>query len=101
MWKVTSDININKKLFGGYIEATVKQGTQEYWLEMLNNGKAYINLNKKRPSQTDKNPKVKKLGMWISRQIKIYKRNINIMRNKKIKKQNTCKTQKKQNQEKE
>ena len=76
MWKVTSDTNINKKIYGGYIEATIKPGTEEYWFEMLNSVKVYMDKNKRRPSTHDKNPKIKTMGYWINNHNHAYKRNI-------------------------
>ena len=86
LWKITSDINSDKKMFGGYIEATVKPGTEEYWFEMLNNVKLYIDKNNMRPPQKDKNPQIKTMGVWISAHIQNYKKNIGMMKIKKIKK---------------
>ena len=86
LWKVTSDTNLNKKIYGGYIEATIKPGTQEYWFEMLNSVKQYIDKNKKRPTMHDKNPKIKTMGYWINNHNHAYKRNIHVMKDKKIRK---------------
>ena len=86
LWKITSDINSDKKMFGGYIEATVKPGTEEYWFEMLNNVKLYIDKNNIRPRSSDKNPKIKKMATWIHTQIQNYKKNIGLIKIKKIKK---------------
>jgi hypothetical protein len=86
IWKITSDINSDKKMFGGYIEATIKPGTEEYWFEMLNNVKLYIDKNNMRPISSDKNPQIKQMGIWISNQIQNYKKNIGLIKIKKIKK---------------
>jgi superfamily II DNA or RNA helicase len=86
LWKITSDINSDKKMFGGYIEATIKPGTEEHWFEMLNNVKVYIDKNNMRPPSEDKNPKIKKIGLWICTQIQKYKKHIGLMKIKKIKK---------------
>jgi len=57
------------------------------WKNMLNNIKKYINENKKRPSSKDKNENIKKMGLWITNQIKNYKNNDRIMKNEDIKKE--------------
>ena len=86
LWKITSDINSDNKIFGGYIEATVKPGTEEHWFEMLNNVKVYIDKNNMRPPSEDKCPEVKQMSYWINNQITNYKKNIGLMKIKKIKK---------------
>jgi hypothetical protein len=47
--------------------------------------KKYINENNKRPSSTDKNKKIKKMGNWLSRQQTNYKKQTQIMMNEEIK----------------
>ncbi len=42
---------------------------------------AYINEHKKRPSEDDKTPEIKKIGSWTSEQIQYYKKNIHMMKN--------------------
>ena len=41
--------------------------------------KQYIDLNKKRPSDSDKDSNIKQLGKWISHQQKNYKQKIIIL----------------------
>jgi superfamily II DNA or RNA helicase len=50
----------------------IKNG-EEYWIMRLEEVKKYIDLNNKTPSKENKNPNIKKLGIWIS----IQKRNYN------------------------
>ena len=60
----------------------------EAWINKLNLVKQYIDVNKKRPSEKDKNVDVKQLGAWISHQKKNYNSNIKeckqIMKDKEI-----------------
>ena len=53
----------------------------ELWILKFNQVKDYINKNKKRPSQNDKDKEIKQLAQWISDQQKKYKKKENIMRN--------------------
>jgi len=84
LWKIESDIDLNKKIFGGYIKATVVKQNVENWLDKLNEVKQYIDKHKKRPSNTDKNIDIKQLGSWLSHQQKNYKNKQYIMKDNKI-----------------
>jgi ATP:corrinoid adenosyltransferase len=84
LWQVDSNLNVDKKVFGGYISCNVKMSSDEQWLEKLEQVKKYIDDNDKRPSTTDKNNKIKQLGQWISDQNKYYKKNIGRFNNSKI-----------------
>jgi superfamily II DNA/RNA helicase len=87
LWDFTSDVNIEKGVFGGFIEANVKVDIEGLWIERLDKIKKYIDENNKRPSSKyNKNPEIKSNGMWIVTQQKNYKKNKNIMKNKKIRK---------------
>jgi uncharacterized protein (DUF736 family) len=44
----------------------------------------YIDDNKKRPSATDENCKIRKLGKWVSHQKENYSKNVNIMKKPEI-----------------
>lgn len=55
---------------------------EEEWRNNLFQVKKYIDDNNKRPSQNNKDKKIKKLGTWIGTQIKNYKNKNNIMDNK-------------------
>ena len=46
----------------------------------------YMDINKKRPSNGDKNPEIKRLGTWVSHQIKNYGKGLNIMKDPEIRK---------------
>ena len=54
------------------------------WLNNLDKVKKYINENNKRPLNTDKNPKIKKLSNWIAIQIQNYKNKNQIMKDNRI-----------------
>ena len=57
---------------------------EEVWKQHLENVMKYIDDNNKRPSSTDKNTIIKKLGNWIGTQQKRYKIKIRIMNNEEI-----------------
>ena len=57
---------------------------QEIWELKLESVKKYIDLNKKRPSQHDKDVQIKTLGEWITNQIKNYNKEKYIMSNEDI-----------------
>ena len=86
LWDFTSDVNLNKGIFGGFIEATVKVDNMGLWIERLTRVKQYIDENKKRPSKHDKNIEIKKDGSWIGTQLKNYRKNEYIMKNPSIRK---------------
>jgi len=48
------------------------QTNEENWIQTLNQVKAYIDENNKKPSSEDKNVGIKKLGIWIGTQQKNY-----------------------------
>ena len=58
---------------------------QELWESKLKQVKKYINVNKKRPSITDKNKNYKQLSQWLSDQQRHYKKGEYIMKNDTIK----------------
>ena len=60
---------------------------EELWKAKLVQVKEYINKNKKRPSNKDKNNEIKRLGEWLSGQQKNYKKECHIMKDDIIKKQ--------------
>ena len=59
----------------------------EIWFHSLKKVEDYIIKNNKRPSSTDKDVEIKKLGNWIYYQKKSYSKNKNIMKDETIKKQ--------------
>lgn len=86
LWEIDNDINLNKKIFGGYIKATLKQNV-EHWKEMLVNVKKYIDANNKKPLQKDENKEIMQMGYWISTQQKNYNKKDCIMKDETIRKQ--------------
>jgi hypothetical protein len=49
---------------------------EELWEKRLEHVKLYIDSNNKRPSSTNKNKQIKKLGDWLSNQLQNYKKNL-------------------------
>jgi len=86
LWDFTSNVNLDKGIFGGFIEATVKVDSEAMWIEKLELVKKYIDENKIRPSINGKDKNAKTLGLWIHTQRMKYKKTIMIMKNIKIKK---------------
>ena len=58
----------------------------EEWLNNLKQVENYIIKNIKRPSAVDKDVEIKRLGNWLSKQIKNYSKNKDIMKDNTIKK---------------
>lgn len=86
MWQIENDINLDKKIFGGYIKSTVIGCNVDDWMNNLEKVKKYIDENGKRPVKEDKNKEIKKLGIWIGTQLYTYKFNTSIMKNEKVRK---------------
>ena len=59
----------------------------EMWFYSLGQVENYIIKNNKRPSSTDKDIEIKKLGLWVRTQKTNYSKNKNIMKDETIKKQ--------------
>ena len=57
---------------------------EEIWYNNLNKVKEYIDENKKKPSQSDKNKEIKQLAQWITDQKQNYKNKKEIMKNEEI-----------------
>jgi len=60
------------------------QSNEDNWKNILNEVKAYIDTNSKRPSSKDKEIKIKQLAEWISTQQKNYPKKEKIMANEEI-----------------
>jgi superfamily II DNA or RNA helicase len=71
LWKITAE-DITKEIYSCIIDCEVV----DMWDTHFENLKKFINNNKRRPLQKSKNKKEKKLGQWLSQQIKFYKKNI-------------------------
>ena len=59
---------------------------EKLWKINLNKVKKYIDINKKRPSRTDKNNEIKIIAVWINTQITNYKNDRCILKDSNIKK---------------
>ena len=70
-----STIEQDKQLISNYLVG-IKEFKACSWIEKLNLVKQYIDANKKRLSQYDKNSNIKQLGQWIGDQKKNYNNNI-------------------------
>jgi hypothetical protein len=57
---------------------------EEIWMQQLEKVKKYIDENDKRPSSTDKNKDIKRLGKWINTQNNNYIKKYQIMKNQEI-----------------
>ena len=86
LWHIDSEIDINKKVFGGYIKCSITMSSDEQWLEILENVKKYMDENDKRPGISDKNKDIKRLAKWLSSQLNYYKKNVGKFKNQKIRK---------------
>lgn len=86
LWDIDSDVDLSKKVFGGYIKSTVVGCNVDDWMMQLALVQKYIDKNNKRPSKEDTNQDVKYLGGWISTQIKNYAIRRHIMKNENIQK---------------
>ena len=75
----------DKQLISNYLVG-IKEFKQLTWIDKLKMVSDYIDENRKRPSQTDKNKDIKVLGKWISHQQQNYKNNKTIMKDSNIKK---------------
>jgi len=60
------------------------QSNEEIWIEQLQTVIKYIDENKKRPNEEDKNKDIQKLGRWLSHQTTNYKKRTRIMKNEEI-----------------
>jgi antitoxin component HigA of HigAB toxin-antitoxin module len=56
----------------------------ESWNDILKQVKEYIDENKEKPSQYDKNENIRMLGQWIQTQQKNYPKKVKIMKNEEI-----------------
>ena len=79
----------NEEIYNQWTEFTNEfnvyfKTNEEQWFESLEKVRKYIDENKKRPSNSDKNKNIKSLAQWIGDQQKNYKNRINIMKNEAI-----------------
>jgi hypothetical protein len=78
LWKIKGELDFSKKFSSVVIECNVSGGV-ERWNITLIKVCDYMDKEKKRPSESDKNPDIKKLGMWVSHQKTNYTKNVQIM----------------------
>ena len=85
-YKNQNNIMINKEIIKEYEnfinDINYKKyfkSNEEEWLNNLEEVKKYIELNNKRPSTTDINEKIKKIGRWICTQQQNYTKKCHIM----------------------
>jgi hypothetical protein len=56
------------------------RSNEEIWFEKFEKLKNYIDINKKRPSEVDKDDEIASIGKWLSHQLKNYKKKEQIMK---------------------
>jgi len=84
LWQIDKNVNLDKKIFGGYIKSTLIYSGKEKWFEIFNKVKTYIDVHSKKPSLTDKKLEIRALGKWLSRQQSYYINNVYIMKEYKV-----------------
>ena len=77
LWKVKDSLDFNKKFCSVIIDCEVSYGIEK-WINTLEKLKLYIDENQKRPNKREKDPIVKKIGIWIGTQKKNYHIDINL-----------------------
>ena len=82
LWEIESDIDCNKKIFGGYIKSVVVGNNTDNWMIMLRKVTEYIDKYGKRPCQRDKYKEIRQICEWISTQQKNYAKKQKIMKKK-------------------
>jgi superfamily II DNA or RNA helicase len=73
-----------------YFEDDWYEKLKATWYKNLKASKNHMDVNDKRPSQQDKDEIIKKLSLWITRQLKNYKDSKKIMSNPEIRKSWEC-----------
>ena len=86
LWSVKGELDFSKKFFSTVIECNVSYCIEK-WRMTLKKLIDYMEKEKKRPSISDKNKDIKKLGKWVSHQKSHYKNFIKIMTNSEIRKE--------------
>jgi len=78
--KDITDINFKYDLV--FDSMGIMKNNEEIWLKRLDDVKKYIDENERRPSEESIDCYIKKIGRWVSRQTKNYKKQVEIMSNK-------------------
>ena len=86
LWSIDKMVN-NNGIGGAFIKSTIVVKSYEEFKYQLDEIRKYIDENKKRPAECNKNKVVKKMGKLLSRWLSQYKKNIGIMRDKKKQKE--------------
>ena len=83
--QIMKDNNINQ-LWKDFIEKykIYFQSKEELWIYNLKQVEKYIIENNKKPSKSDKNENINKIGKWINHQQNNYKNKTDIMKNEEI-----------------
>ena len=84
LFEIEGNLDNDKKIFGGFIKSTIYTENENQWMEKLDCVKKYIDENHKKPSNKDKDNKIKKLGYFLKNQLHNYKNKIHLMKNKNI-----------------
>ena len=69
LWNITSGFDVTKEMCSCVIDCELV----DKWEERLDNLKQFMKENNKRPNQKSKNDEEKRLGYWLSDQLKYYK----------------------------
>ena len=81
LWQIERDIDLTKKVFGGYIKSVVNVSKEEKWMEMLDKIKKYIDCNNKKPSSKDDNKDIRYMAKWMYVQYRYYAINKHTIKN--------------------
>ena len=82
LWKIIEG-DFTKEISSCILDCEIVD-REDLWELKLNQLKDYILINNKRPSCTDKNKEIKRLGKWIQPQQENYKTKTQIMKNQEI-----------------
>ena len=85
LWNIKDDLFLNT-ISSAVIDCVIQNDmdNKDKWKSDLELVKQYMDKEKKRPSPTDKNEEIKRLGKWVGHQQANYKEKTFIMKNEKI-----------------
>jgi superfamily II DNA or RNA helicase len=78
LWNLSSELDLSKGICSCVIDSEVV----DMWPQRFEELKAFIDENKRRPSQIDKTNNIAMLGIWLSKQTQNYKYKKNNMKNR-------------------
>jgi ribosomal RNA-processing protein 8 len=84
LWSIVGDIDITKDICSCIIDCEVVDNTNETWLLNCQQADDYMNCRKKKPSNTDADQAIRRLGSWIKNNQFNYKNKIHVMNETKI-----------------